>query len=94
MFSLSEHITIVKYFYKKYNNDLLKWYGLYKSSVPARKFLYYVPLTILATGNLWNDVAVNHSLLDTVCRIACMLCVGFIEVYTLILTKTLPKNQR
>ncbi len=94
MFSLSEHITIVKYFYKKYNNDLLKWYGLYKSFLPARKFLYYVALTILATGNLWNDVAVNHSLLDTVCRIACMLCVGFIEVYTLILTKTLPKNQR
>ena len=60
-------------------NDLLKRYGLCKSSVPARRFLYYVPLILLATGILWNCFAVNHSLSDTVCRIACMLCVGFIE---------------
>lgn len=60
-------------------NNLLKRYGLCKSSVPARRFLYYVPLFILATGNLWNGVAVNYSLTEMVCRIACMLCVGFLE---------------
>lgn len=60
-------------------NDLLERYGLCKSSVPARRFLYYMPLFILATGNIWNGVAVKYSLPDTVCRIACMLCVGFIE---------------
>ena len=60
-------------------NNLLKRYGLCKSSVPARRFLYYVPLFILATGNLWNGVAVNYSLSETVCHIACMLCVGFLE---------------
>ena len=60
-------------------NDLLKRYGICKSSVPARRFLYYVPLIILATGNLWNGAAVNDSLTGTVCRIACMLCVGFLE---------------
>ena len=60
-------------------NGLLERYGLCKSSVSARRFLYYVPLIILATGNLWNGVASNYSLAGTVCRIVCMLCVGFIE---------------
>ena len=60
-------------------NNLLKRYGLYKSSVPAWRFLYYVPLVILASGNLWNGVAVNYTPVETVCRIVCMLCVGFLE---------------
>lgn len=60
-------------------NKLQERYGLCKSPIPARRFLYYVPLIIIATGNLWNGVAVNYSLLETFCRIACMLCVGFLE---------------
>lgn len=60
-------------------NGLFKRYGLCKSSVPASRFLYYVPLVILATGNLWYGAAVNYSLAATICRIACMLCVGFLE---------------
>lgn len=60
-------------------NNLQERYGLCKSPVPARRFLYYMPLFILATGNLWNGVAVNVSLLETFCHIACMLCVGFLE---------------
>ena len=60
-------------------NNLMKKYGLCKSSVPARRFLYYVPLIVLASGNLWNGVAVNYSPAETACRIVCMLCVGFLE---------------
>lgn len=60
-------------------NGLLKRYGLCKSSVPARRFLYYIPLVVLITGNLWNGVTVNYSLMGTVCSIICMLCVGFVE---------------
>ena len=60
-------------------NNLLERYGLCKSAIPARCFFYYVPLFILVTGNLWNGVAANYSLSGTVCRIAGMLCVGFIE---------------
>ena len=60
-------------------NNLQKRYGLCKSEVPARRFLYYVPLLVLASGNLWNGVAVNYSPMETACRIVCMLCVGFLE---------------
>ena len=75
-------------------NNLLKRYGLCKSSVPARRFLYYVPLFILATGNLWNGVAVNYSLTEMVCRIACMLCVGFLEevIFRGLLFVSIAKN--
>ena len=60
-------------------NGLLKRYGLCRSTVPARRFLYYVPLIILASGNLWNGAAVNYTPVETACRISCMLCVGFLE---------------
>lgn len=70
--------TIILFSFIRKNN-LTERYGLCKSRVPARRFLYYVPLIILATGNLWNGVAVNNPLADTVCRIVCMLCVGFLE---------------
>ena len=70
--------TVVLFAFIRKNN-LQKRYGLCKSPVPACRFLYYVPLVILASGNLWNGVAVNYSAAETVCRIVCMLCVGFLE---------------
>ena len=60
-------------------NNLQKRYGLCKSPVPASRFLYYVPLLILASGNLWHGVAFNYTPVETACRIVCMLCVGFLE---------------
>ncbi|MDE6221396.1 MAG: CPBP family intramembrane metalloprotease [Lachnospiraceae bacterium] len=60
-------------------NRLLQRYGLCKTSIPSRQFLYYVPLLVLATRNLWYGAAVNFSMAGTVCYIICMLCVGFVE---------------
>ena len=60
-------------------NDLSKKYGLCKTKVPAKYFLYYVPLFILASSNLWNGIAIHYSLAETMCRIVCMLSVGFLE---------------
>ena len=60
-------------------NGLRKRYGLCRPSAPAGRFLYYVPLLILASGNLWNGTAVNYSPAETACRIVCMLCVGVLE---------------
>ena len=84
--------VIILFFIRK--NNLSERYGLCKSSVPARKLLYYVPLIVLATGNLWNGVAVNYSLAGAVCRIICMLCVGFVEevIFRGFLFKAMAKN--
>lgn len=76
IFCILQSIVLL-FFIRK--NDLLERYGLCKPAVPARRFLYYVPLIILATGNLWYGIAVNRPLSDTVCRIIGMICVGFVE---------------
>ena len=75
-------------------NHLQKRYGLCKSPVPACRFLYYVPLLILASGNLWNGAAVNYTTLETACRIVCMLCVGFLEevIFRGLLFKAIAKD--
>ena len=70
--------TIVLFTFIRISN-LQKLYGLCKTPVPAWRFLYYVPLFILASGNLWNGAALNYTPAETVCRIVCMLCVGFLE---------------
>ena len=70
--------TVVLFAFIRKNN-LQKRYGLCKSPVPARRFLYYVPLVILASGNLWNGFALNDSPAETALRVVCMLCVGFLE---------------
>ena len=75
-------------------NNLQKRYGFCKSSVPACRFLYYLPLVILASGNLWNGVALNYSPAATVCRIVCMLCVGILEevIFRGLLFKAIAKD--
>lgn len=60
-------------------NKLLTRYGLCKSSVPARRFLYYMPLVVLVTRNFWSGAAVNLPAAGTVCYLVCMLFVGFVE---------------
>ena len=84
--------VIIFAFIKK--NGLLERFGLCKSSVPPRWFLYYAPLVILGTRNFWNGAAVNLPLADTVCYIVCMLCVGFVEevIFRGFLFKALAKD--
>ena len=85
--------TVVLFTFIRKNN-LQKRYGLCKSPVPAYRFLYYVPLIILASGNLWNGVALNYSPAATLCRIICMLCVGFLEevIFRGLLFKAIAKD--
>ena len=85
--------TVVLFAFIRKNN-LQKRYGLCKSPVPACRFLYYVPLLILASGNLWNGVAVNYTPVETVCRIVCMFCVGFLEevIFRGLLFKAIAKD--
>ena len=85
--------VIIFFFIRK--NGLSERYGLCKSSVPARRLLYYVPLIILATENLWYGVTLNnYSPAGTVCRVVCMLCVGFVEevIFRGFLFKAMAKN--
>ena len=85
--------TVVLFAFIRKNN-LQKRYGFCKSSVPARQFLYYLPLVVLASGNLWNGFALNYSPAETALRIVCMLCVGFLEevIFRGLLFKTMARD--
>ena len=76
VFCVLQTIVLLTFILK---NNLQKRYGLCRSPVPAWRFLFYLPLVVLASGNLWNGVAINYLPAETVCRIVCMLCVGFLE---------------
>ena len=66
------------YFFVR-KNGLTETYGLCKPQLPASKMLYYIPLFVLLTANLWYGVAMNMTPLETVLYVLSMFCVGFLE---------------
>lgn len=71
-------MSAILYFFVR-KNSLTEKYGLCKPQLPAAKMLYYIPLLVLLTANLWYGVAMNMSPLETVLYILSMFCVGFLE---------------
>lgn len=71
-------MTAFLFFWLKKNN-LMEKYGLCKFEGSMKKYLFFFPLVILCSTNLWNGVTMNLSLLGTVLYIVSMLCVGFLE---------------
>ena len=69
--------AVLFFFVRK--NGLTEKYGLCKSKLPAAKMLYYIPLLVLLTANLWYGAAMNMSPLETVLYVLSMFCVGFLE---------------
>lgn len=54
-------------------------YGFCCSKVSAKRFLYYLPLVIIASASLCGGVGLQFGLLGTVCYVISMCCVGFLE---------------
>ena len=71
-------LSIILYFFIK-KNGLSKKYGLCKSNIPASKMLFYVPILMLFTVNLWYGAVLNITPLESVLYVFSMLCVGFLE---------------
>jgi membrane protease YdiL (CAAX protease family) len=64
-------------FLKKH--DLFEEYGLCRPTASLRSMLWYLPLIIMLTANLWYGVGVSRNVLDTVLYVETMLCIGFLE---------------
>ena len=60
-------------------NDLRVKYGLCRPHVSAKRFLYYLPLVIIASTSLWTGIGLQLGLTGTVCYMISMICVGFLE---------------
>ena len=86
-------LSAILYFFVK-KNGLTEKYGLCKPQLPAAKMLYYIPLLVLLTANLWYGAAMNLSPLETVLYILSMFCVGFLEemIFRGLLFKAMAKN--
>lgn len=74
------HITmaLILFFWIR-KNGLMKKYGLCKPSVPAKNFLYYIPLAVIASASLLTGIEFRFTALKTLCFVVSMCCVGFIE---------------
>lgn len=59
--------------------DLLTFYGFCRPKTSARKMLYYLPVALMMTANLWYGVTLNYGALESVLYILSMFCVGFLE---------------
>lgn len=71
-------LALVLFLFLK-GHGLLEEYGLCPFRDDRKAFLYFLPLAVLCSTNLWNGVAMNASILETVLFIVSMLCVGFLE---------------
>ena len=60
-------------------NGLFEEYGLCAPKASAKSMLYYLPLLVILSANLWYGVTVHYGALETALYILSMLCVGFLE---------------
>ncbi len=86
-------LSAILYFFVR-KNGLSEKYGLWKPQLPNPKMLYYIPLLVLLTANLWYGAAMNLSPLETVLYVLSMFCVGFLEemIFRGLLFKAMAKN--
>ena len=60
-------------------NRFFTQYGLCKTDVKAKRFLYYIPLIALVSCNFWHGVSKNGTFDEFLFYAMSMLCVGFLE---------------
>ena len=56
----------------------VEYYGLTKVKEP-KKYLYFIPLVVISTINIWNGFNINNSVKEIIFNIITMINVGFIE---------------
>ena len=60
-------------------NGLQAKYGLDRWARNSRQMLYFVPLWIVSSGNLWGGISPNYQGLGLVCAMVSFALVGFVE---------------
>ena len=70
-------VLLIIGFIKKHN--LWEQYGLCSFKGRLKNYLYFIPLILILSVNLWNGITLNASASETVLFIISMACIGFIE---------------
>ncbi len=71
-------MSLVLFFWIQ-KNHLGTKYGFCKPEVPAKRFLYYIPLIIIASTAFWGGFKLKYGFPDAAMYIVSMCCVGFLE---------------
>lgn len=71
-------MSLILFFWIR-NNGLGEKYGFCKSKVPAKRFLYYLPLVIIASTSFWGGVKLQYGFPGAPLFFISMCCVGFLE---------------
>ena len=74
MFLFAAAITV---FVKKYH--LEEKYGLNRWPADPKRYLYFIPMWILAVGNMWDGITLNYTGLPLVYATLSMTIVGYVE---------------
>lgn len=84
--------AILFVFLKKHG--LLREYGLCRSESTQKEMLFYLPIILMLTANLWYGIELNLGITETVLYILSMLCVGFLEevIFRGLLFNTMKKD--
>ncbi len=71
-------MSLILFFWIR-NNKLSEKYGLCRSKLPAKRFLYYLPLLIIASTAFWGGIKLQAGFPGALMYVVSMCCVGFLE---------------
>ena len=77
-FPIALLLSVVLFLFLK-RNGLLEKYGLCKSNVTAKEMLFYLPVLVMLTVNLWYGIGLYVLPLEAAFYVLTMFCVGFLE---------------
>lgn len=75
-------------------NGLSEKYGFCTSAVPAKRFMYYIPLIIIASTAFWSGIKLQYGVLEALLYFISMCFVGFLEevIFRGLLFRAMEKN--
>ena len=86
-------MSLILFFWIR-NNKLSEKYGFCRSAVPAKRFLYYLPLILIASTAIWAGIKPQYGFPEGLLYFISMSCVGFLEevIFRGLLFRAMEKN--
>ncbi len=71
-------MSLILYYWIR-RNGLSEKYGFRRPEVPAKRFLYFIPLIIVASTAFWGGIGLQYGFPGAPAYFVSMCCVGFLE---------------
>ncbi len=88
-------MSLILFFWIR-NNKLEEKYGFCRPIVPAKRFLYYLPLILIASTAFWSGIRLQYDIPEALMYFISMCCVGFLEevIFRGLLFRAMEKDSR